>query len=575
MSPLKALSVVCIVYVIVALAGVARAVQIQCSYVCHDLSGDFSLSNRDFLLLLAEYGEVVPTHKGCLDSKLAEDGYVDLGDVLAWDAVLSAYPPPPSPCDPEPYSGSGAGNPVNVPAYGLLVTGKPGVPGVLEDRLYPFTAAGQASSTPQLPASAAAGGQYRGNGRLTRASDGKLYQLHATQGVVRLDTATRVIVPWSQSFNSSTVDVGVTPTGSDVYPNGLPLWEVAFGRTDPNVVYVVPVLVEPPDGPEYTYKAAARVELSGGKYSVTKLYGMDPRSDGCTNTSPPGPSECMLQGLREVEVDNQGNVFVLSASAQSPNNDWLLVYDEASGAERLRLLLTSLNPALRSPTALLVSEFDPNKLYLASAVDSDPNVPQTHVYRCTIQRDGGGGVTNVTLPTGQDIVINNPVLEPNNTWGYLATVTSLQENPSDGRVYAVGFTVAKVPEDLSTNDPLYQQLFSDGSVLETLPTLAQIPVGSSGPITATALTGHDLALPLSAVFLGSGPAICRGDTSCDDTISYGDINPFVQALNNLSAWQTQHPGCPWQNCDVNGDGIVSYGDINAFVVKLGSPGPCP
>ena len=70
-------------------------------------------------------------------------------------------------------------------------------------------------------------------------------------------------------------------------------------------------------------------------------------------------------------------------------------------------------------------------------------------------------------------------------------------------------------------------------------------------------------------------AICRGDTNCDDTISYGDINPFVLALNNLSSWQAQFPGCPWQNCDVNGDGIVSYGDINPFVVALQNPGPCP
>ena len=70
-------------------------------------------------------------------------------------------------------------------------------------------------------------------------------------------------------------------------------------------------------------------------------------------------------------------------------------------------------------------------------------------------------------------------------------------------------------------------------------------------------------------------AICRGDTNCDGTISYGDINPFVLALNNLSAWQAQFPGCPWQNCDVNDDGVISYADINPFVLALGSPGPCP
>lgn len=100
--------------------------------------------------------------------------------------------------------------------------------------------------------------------------------------------------------------------------------------------------------------------------------------------------------------------------------------------------------------------------------------------------------------------------------------------------------------------------------------------GTIGQPDAGVLTGGDYELTGGFWFSApAGPAICRGDTNCDGTISYGDINPFVLALNNLSAWQTQFPGCPWQNCDVNGDGIVSYGDINPFVRALGSPGPCP
>ena len=85
--------------------------------------------------------------------------------------------------------------------------------------------------------------------------------------------------------------------------------------------------------------------------------------------------------------------------------------------------------------------------------------------------------------------------------------------------------------------------------------------------------------PPSCGLIGAWPvgcaAICRGDANCDDTINYADINPFVKALTNLSAWQAQYPGCPWQNCDIDGNGSVNYGDINPFVVKLGSPGPCP
>jgi endonuclease I len=86
--------------------------------------------------------------------------------------------------------------------------------------------------------------------------------------------------------------------------------------------------------------------------------------------------------------------------------------------------------------------------------------------------------------------------------------------------------------------------------------------------------GTPLVLTLTAQ-LTSGATICRGDTNCDGQISYADINPFVQALGNLSAWQAAYPTCPWQNCDINADGVISYADINPFVQNLGSPGPCP
>ena len=73
----------------------------------------------------------------------------------------------------------------------------------------------------------------------------------------------------------------------------------------------------------------------------------------------------------------------------------------------------------------------------------------------------------------------------------------------------------------------------------------------------------------------SGICVCTGDTNCDGSINYADINAFVKALDNLYAWEAQFPHCPWQNCDINADGYLSYADINPFVAKLGSPGPCP
>ena len=77
--------------------------QISCEGACHDLTGEGGVSVRDFLLLLAECGRDVSGQdhpKRCLDSKLSWDQYVDIDDILAWDSVMSADPPPLNLCEP-------------------------------------------------------------------------------------------------------------------------------------------------------------------------------------------------------------------------------------------------------------------------------------------------------------------------------------------------------------------------------------------------------------------------------------------------------------------------------------------
>jgi hypothetical protein len=55
-----------------------------------------------------------------------------------------------------------------------------------------------------------------------------------------------------------------------------------------------------------------------------------------------------------------------------------------------------------------------------------------------------------------------------------------------------------------------------------------------------------------------------GDVNCDGTVSFGDINPFVEVLTQGSGI----PGCWYSNADINGDGNVDFGDINPFVDLL-------
>lgn len=116
------------------------------------------------------------------------------------------------------------------------------------------------------------------------------------------------------------------------------------------------------------------------------------------------------------------------------------------------------------------------------------------------------------------------------------------------------------------------RFYLDSGLANTLNSMTPPVPPAFWPVSAATVVGPPTAAITFTVAVG--PTICRGDTNCDATISYADINPFVQALNNLSAWQTAHPGCPWQNCDVNADDVVSYGDINPFVLKLSTPGPC-
>jgi 1,4-alpha-glucan branching enzyme len=68
-----------------------------------------------------------------------------------------------------------------------------------------------------------------------------------------------------------------------------------------------------------------------------------------------------------------------------------------------------------------------------------------------------------------------------------------------------------------------------------------------------------------------GPAVRRGDLNCDGSVGFGDINPFVMVLTNLTGWQQTYPGCPLANADINADGSVNFGDINPFVTLLTTP----
>jgi T5SS/PEP-CTERM-associated repeat protein len=63
----------------------------------------------------------------------------------------------------------------------------------------------------------------------------------------------------------------------------------------------------------------------------------------------------------------------------------------------------------------------------------------------------------------------------------------------------------------------------------------------------------------------------RGDLNCDFAVDFGDINPFVLALTNPTAYVATFPECDIQTGDIDANGLVDFGDINPFVRLLTNP----
>ncbi|TWT46150.1 Glycosyl hydrolase family 57 [Phycisphaerae bacterium RAS1] len=85
------------------------------------------------------------------------------------------------------------------------------------------------------------------------------------------------------------------------------------------------------------------------------------------------------------------------------------------------------------------------------------------------------------------------------------------------------------------------------------------PVAANGSIEANEYIEFSLITEL------------EGDANCDGSVDILDINAFVLALSDASAYAAAYPNCPIANSDVNDDGQVNVLDINPFVTLLAGP----
>ncbi len=73
----------------------------------------------------------------------------------------------------------------------------------------------------------------------------------------------------------------------------------------------------------------------------------------------------------------------------------------------------------------------------------------------------------------------------------------------------------------------------------------------------------------SGVFaISAGSGFTAGDLNCDGAVNAFDIDPFILALTDPTAYAATWPACDVQLADINGDGTVNAFDIDPFVALL-------
>lgn len=454
--------------------------QVLCSGDCLDVNGDNLVNEVDFLEVLSASGLAAKGETAGLEGVFGADGYVDSYDVASWDWAtgsdqrLSGY-------RGLPLAGEAAsGDVMKAVAKGpaaastmsilaevpgalsdLLIAGKRGSADAadkLKDSLYVFDVAGESVGLFE-PAS------NRANIRLVKGPDGQLYQLNSETGLLRLDGTDEVVVPPGQlelagdprNGLAATVYVGIQGDGADAF--GRPILDAAV---DADHVYVVPVVVSPDGGEPYT--AAAKLKLSAGgdsPYELVELY----------DDAPPANDNQRRNNLREIEVDGDGNVYVLNVNSLN-ESDILWKYMPDGTVDRLDLGRPDGGSYVPAPIAMLVSQTS-GALYLTSAVYNQADPDSTVIYKLSTQ--------------------SGLALEKSVTIDGVQHVTGITEDPATGTLWIAGFNMPDAPKDPDPAQPAfyYPHLASISSVDDRVQVLPLFDPAS-----------HDLAMPMSILWTG-------------------------------------------------------------------------
>ncbi len=478
--------------------------QIQCPRdICLNFIPNALVEPLDLLpVIAASGGAAVLSEDGsgneCIDGALSCDGFADTRDTLSFEWALRSYSTGSgnNVCPPQggedrslplvggrvtgasrlgasPLLAAGSASPSLSSPNGqaaVLIMGKPAwksttsaasVINIVSERLYGLDGSGRWVLTNAL-----AHGWC--NAKLARDGDGNIYQVTLDGGVLWLHddgTSTPVITPGRTRYDKAEprygrgaeIYIGIQNDGAQSY--GRPIWDVAFGGSG---IYVVPVVVVPDSGTPYL--AAARLTIpaeKGSGYRVEELY------DDPSAWDPKVPDNPHLGGLREIEADDQGNVYVVNAHRRN-ESDILWKYAADGGIRRVYLSDLGGGVRLLDPVGLCVARGTAT-VYVASGQIDKSNPQAATVYEFSTE----------TLALQRQIRIED-----------MQQVTDITEDPQTGALWVVGFNLEESKLAVDSWNDVQESFYR--------PRLARI--SPDGAVESVPMAGdHDLALPLSVL----------------------------------------------------------------------------
>jgi len=524
-------------------------VQVHCDGICMDITWDDFVNEVDFLTVITQCGVGAGLNpdgtgsRSCLEGAFSNDGYVDSYDIVSWDWALNMEGRK-SLCNVLPLSENTSAASmaltqsmemkpsasVPIPLAELLITGKRTATDAatkMKDHLYLFDSDG-------VYVNRFAPTSERSNIRLVRSATGELYQVNADAGVVRLDETDEVVIPAGELDGMieprygewATVYVGVHGEGSD--STGRPVLDVVVDR---GYAYVVPVVVSPSDSEPYTAAAKLNLLTDGDPpYELVQIY-----------DDPPPPGDNQYQNsLREIELDDSGNLYVINAHDLN-ESDILWRYFPDGTIERVDLGRPGSANYLPAPTGMCVSS-STDMLYLASSQYNPADATSSVIYG---------------FSTGGSLTLERVV-----TVGGMHHITGITEDPQTGTLWVTGFSMDEIPQYPNPTKAAFYEPYLASVPLESSDVQASY-IGNSGS------SDNDLAMPLSIVWTVT-PAPCGGaDLNQSGSVSFEDFALLAQYW--LAPNCTALPECV--SVDISLDGSIDYMDV-AVLAQQWLQGDC-